>query len=127
MALATPTASSVRLVINVPSTVADEDIDEFIADAAALVSRCSAVLALDEVTQKAIVKYVTAHLLSQRFGTAGPLISKALGDASESYAAGVRTYGTGLMSTFYGQQAVALDPTGCLERVGKMKPTFQLV
>lgn len=118
MPLSTPSVADVRLIIDTP--VSDAAITAAISDAALIVGRCSAVADATAATQQAIIKYVVAHLLSARAGASGPLKSKSLGDASETYAQG-GTYGMQLSSTFYGQQAIMLDPTGCLATLGKTK------
>jgi len=119
VALSTPSVADVRLIIDTP--VSDAVITATIADAALIVGRCSAVANYGTDVQQAIIKYVTAHLLSIRSGAApGPLTSKSLGDASESYGGGA-TSGTQLAASAYGQQAILLDPTGCLATLGKTK------
>ncbi len=114
-----PSATEVRAIITIPASVVDATVEGFIDDAEALVSQCSVVASSSATKQKAIIKWVTAHMLSNLYGTAGPLGSKALGDASKSYASGFRQYGSGLASTHYGQQALLLEPTGCLANLGK--------
>lgn len=116
-----PSVADVRAIIVIPASVTDEVVEGFIDDAEALVSQCSAVASATDVVQKAILKYVTAHMLANLYGTTGALQSKALGDASKSYGSGSRTFGTGLAGTHYGQQALLLDPTGCLARLGRQR------
>ena len=125
MTIATPTVAEVRVVI--VTALDDAGVQATIDDAALLVEVCPGVVSASEARQKAIVKWVTAHLLSQRSGTAGPLSSRSHGDASESYAAGFRTFGMALTSSFYGQQAIMLDDSGCLRTLGQVKARFRVL
>lgn len=59
----------------------------------------------------ALQKWLAAHLVASHDGT---ITSDKLGDAARTY--GRATLGTGLSGTMYGQQAMALDTTGCLTR-----------
>ncbi len=127
MAMTQPTATEVRAVIDLPASVADLTIDAFVDDAEALASQCAAVLSSDATIQKAILKWLTAHMLSGRYGTSGSLVSKSLGDASESYSDGSRTFGQGLASTHYGQMALQFDASGCLARLGRQKVDFYVL
>ena len=122
MTTASPTAGAVRLVISLPSSISDSDIDEFILDAVAVADQCPGVASLSEAVQKSIVKYITAHLLSQRYGGGGSVSQESLGDASKSYSVATPVSATGLESSSYGRQALLLDSTGCLARLGRAKP-----
>lgn len=110
--VATPTPTEVRTIIT--TSLDDAALTVFIADAAMMVDQCPKVAAYPDAQQKAIVRWVTAHLIAvtAQGGVAGQLTSKSLGDASESYASGA--VGSDLKSSPYGQQAIALDPSGCL-------------
>jgi len=114
--VATPTVADVRSVIS--TTLSDEQVDLMIQDAVLIVSKCPAVLKANSDRQKAIVKWVAAHLISQRTPEA-QVTQRSLGDASETFARA--TLGVGLAGTFYGQQAILLDPSGCLERLGRQR------
>ncbi len=57
-----------------------------------------------------IARYLAAHIFQIQHGV---LTSKTAGAASESYAA---TLGIGLLGTLHGQQAMLLDPNGCLAK-----------
>ncbi len=57
-----------------------------------------------------IARYLAAHVFQIQHGV---LTSKTAGAASESYAA---TLGKGLLGTLHGQQAMLLDPNGCLAK-----------
>lgn len=113
-----PTPTEVRVIITTP--LDDTSVQVFIDDAAMIADQCPKVATYPIAQQKAIVRWLTAHLLANaNKGAAGQLTSKSLGDASESYASG--SAGVDLASTSYGKQAIALDPSGCLERVGKKR------
>lgn len=125
MALTKPTVAAVRVVIS--TTLTDAGVQAMIDDAELIVRQCPAVADLDTDHQAAIVKWVAAHLISQQGGTAGPLTSKTMGDASESYAAGFRQYGVQLTGSFYGQQALLLETSGCLAKIGKTRAFVQVL
>src|SRR5690554_2459596 len=105
------TKPSADMVIQLTGTGLPEDVVAgIIDDAALLVERC--ISKLDGPRQTAIIKWVAAHLIAS-----GPdlmLKSERLGNASDTYA--TATLGDGLKGTTYGQQALALDPNGCLAR-----------
>lgn len=117
--LTKPTPSEVRTIIT--TSLDDASIQVFIDDAELIGHGCPVLDTYPTSHQKAIVRWLTAHLIASvaKGGVAGQITSKSLGDASESYAAG--QLGSDLASTSYGKQAIALDPSGCLERVGKMR------
>lgn len=73
--------------------------------------------------QAAIVKYLAAHLALSALG--GQKTQRALGDASETQAPGV--LGMTLSGTTYGQQALALDTSGCLARLGRPGAKFEVL
>lgn len=125
MPLATPTATEVKAVI--PVTLADAAVDAFIADAVLVAEGCPAVAGYSEAKQKAIIKYLTAHLIACTPHGIGMtnVTQKSLGDASESF--GSAPVGTDLRSTSFGNQAIMLDPSGCLERVGKQRAFMEIV
>lgn len=125
MAVSLPSVEEVRAVIT--TTATDAQVEATIEDAALIVETC--VASLDEARQKAIVKYVTAHLLSVNSslasGGSGALSSQSLGDASESYA--TAALGDGLFSTAYGKKAILFDPNGCISRLGKLPTIFKVL
>ncbi len=127
MPLATPTPTEVRAVISLPTSVVDATISSFIADAVLVVDRCPGVASLSAALQTAIVKYVTAHLLSQVHGSSGSLSQESLGDAARSYAVATPTSPMGLGSSPFGRQALLLDSTGCLSKLGRSRVIFQKV
>lgn len=115
MTVALPTAEEVLVLVR-PTTLSEEEVDVIIGDAALMVEHC--VAKLSDERQAAIVKYVAAHIIATtgRGGGRGLMMSKKLGDASETYARG--TFGGGLSSSVFGKQALALDPSGCLLNLG---------
>jgi hypothetical protein len=119
MAISKPSASD---VIDLTGTsLSTAIVSALIDDAALLAENCIA--SLDATRQEAIVKWITAHLITARDG--GTLTSEKLGDASETRSIG--QLGSGLNGTIYGQQALALDTTGCLSRLGRSKATIEVV
>lgn len=117
MALTLPTREEVRAVY--PTALTDGQLDAMIADAALIAEGCVAVATYTTARQASIVKWVAAHLLASLGGALGSITQKALGDGSETYARG--QFGANLAGTLQGQQAIALDPSGCLARLGQRK------
>jgi hypothetical protein len=113
----------VRVVI--ATALTDPQVQALIDDAALIAEACPMVATYEAARQKAIVKWLTAHLISQQSGKGGQLTQKALGDASESYAAG--TMGMNLGGSRYGIQALALDPSGCLAQLGMRRASFKVL
>lgn len=113
-----PLVEDVRLIIE--TSLSDAQVQAMIDDAALLVSAC--VESLECARQTAIIKWVTAHLIANlstaTSGGAGVVTQESLGDASISYAK-PPLLGEGLKSTTYGQQAIALDPNGCIASLGR--------
>ena len=114
MALAKPELSAVRAIIG--TDLSDPQVQSVIDDAALLAEGCPKIAGYDAARQAAIVKWLAAHLIASTART-GVLTQKSLGDASESYARAQT--GMNLSGTSYGQQALALDPSGCLARLGQ--------
>lgn len=114
MAIARPTPEQVRTLVQ--TTLTDEQIEGVIDDAVLLAGPC--IENLGEDRQRAIVKYIAAHLIATtgRGGESSTLTSRKLGDASRSYARA--QLGRDLAGTALGQQAIMLDPTGCLANLG---------
>lgn len=121
MSVSTPSVAEVRTIIS--TTLADASITAIIADAALLAENCPVIEGYSVALQKAIVKWLAAHFISAQKG--GQLMQKTLGDASESYAAPQTLMG--LNGSVYGQQAILLDASGCLERLGKLKVKFKVL
>ena len=116
-----PTIADVRLILS--TAASDAAITAMIADAALLVENC--IGGMVDARATAIIKWVAAHLLSSRVGAEVSLSSSKLGDATDSYAA--PELGKGLAGTTYGQQALALDPSGCLAGIGIAPVGFRVI
>jgi hypothetical protein len=126
--MGTPTVDEVKAILPSVGATSDVTINAFISAAGLLVGRCPVVATYEDELQTEIKKWVAAHLLSiGHTGRAGPVTQKALGDASESYASPALVGGKGLQATLYGQMAISLDPSGCLEKIGKLKATFSVL
>jgi hypothetical protein len=122
MALAKPELSAVRAIIG--TDLSDPQVQSVIDDAALLAEGCPKVAGYDAGRQAAIVKWLSAHMIASTAKT-GVLTQKSLGDASESY--GRAQVGLNLSGTTYGQQALALDPSGCLARLGQRSAFVQVL
>jgi len=120
MATQKPTVAVVRLIVE--GDFSDIQVQSVIDDAALMVEACVANYSADR--QSAIIRWVTAHLFSMmpegRFVT-----SSKLGDASESYSA--PKLGDSLAGSPFGQQALMLDTSGCLARIGRAIATVEKV
>jgi hypothetical protein len=102
----------------------DAQIQIYLDDAVLMVEHC--VGGWTEARYWAIVRWVTAYLMDNiSKGGAGGLASDSLGDASRSYFTGA--LGAGLAENGYGLKALALDTTGCLQRIGKGKATVEVI
>lgn len=121
MALSKPTAIAVKEIVTTGKS--DSVVSSIIDDAALMVEDC--VSSLTAERQEAIIKYVAAHViaLSDAKGS-GAVSSEKLGDAQKSYAAA--HLGQHIHSTSYGQQAVMLDPNGCIAQIGKRPAKVRL-
>jgi hypothetical protein len=77
-----------------------------------------------------IAAYVAAHFAdvstSGADGSAGPLKSEKMGEATDVYAVPDQTV-AGYNTTRYGQLAMALDTCGVLLNTAKQKAQFQVV
>jgi hypothetical protein len=123
VSLSLPSVEEVRAVITTALT--DAQIEAIILDASLTVDQCPAVAGYDADVQAAIIKYWTADLLSMINAQGGGAITAdRLGDASRSYS--VANLDKGAIS-YYRQQAFALDPSGCLRRLGKARATVEKV
>ena len=115
-----PTAEQVKAIV--ATDLSDAVVDSIIADAFLMAERC--ITSLSDERQTAIVKWLAAHLIASTDESATVSSSK-LGDAQDTYMRA--TTGERLMGTTYGQQALALDPNGCLARLGNPRATFERV
>lgn len=122
MSVERPAASDVRVVIE--TSLSDLQIEGLITEAVLMVEKC--VSSYEAERQKAIVRWVTAYLIDNiRNQGGGGVQSDSLGDASRSYFSGA--LGEGLAENGYGLKAIALDPSGCLMRIGKSKATIEVI
>jgi hypothetical protein len=126
MALTLPTVEQVRAICPAPN-LTDAQVQSFIDDAALMAEDC--VSAQSAARQVGVIKWLAAHLISTAGvatgAASGVIQSQSLGDASESYA--VAATADMLKGTAFGQQAMLMDPTGCLANLGKRKSTFQII
>lgn len=99
-------------------------VDAVIADATLVVSENACYNAYEDARKDAIIKWLTAHLISST-SQDGSVTSEKLGDASVTYARAA--LGDGLKGTTYGQQVLLLDYNGCLTKLGRAKATFEVV
>lgn len=120
--VAKPTASDVRVVITTKLT--DDQINVIISDASLLARRC--LLPLDSETQTAMLRWLAAHMIAVvKNQGGGGVTSRSLGDASKSFS--TAGFGDRLGSTSYGQNALMLDPNGCLARLGRARASIETI
>lgn len=126
MALNLPTVEQVRAIVAAPN-LTDLQVQGFIDDAALMVEHC--VASQSDVRQAGIIKWIAAHLISLAGAVTGAasgvIQSQSLGGASESYATAATA--DMLRGTAFGQQAMLMDPTGCVANLGKRKSTFKII
>ena len=115
MALRT-NGADVKKIIDTTYT-ADEIEDSFIPPANLLVTSAigsNTTISSDLKTE--IEKWLSAHFVA----IADPRLKREeIGDAKDEYQGTIGAGSKGLMTTFYGQQAIALDPSGSLANLGK--------
>ena len=116
-----PTASDVIALTG--TDMPDAVVESIIDDAALFAEGCIASYSAER--QTAIIKWIAAHMVQSTSG-GGSLQSQKLGDASETYARSSLS-GDGLKGTHYGQQAIGLDPSGCLARKGRAPASVQVI
>jgi len=121
MALAKPTAAEVIALHDAGFASA---VVESIIDDAALLADNMCTQAYDAARQKAIVKWLAAHMIAST-NNGGVLASESLGSASDSYHRA--SLGEGLKGTVYGQQVLLLDNNGCLSRIGKPRASIEVI
>jgi hypothetical protein len=100
-----------------------ERLTSFIDDAHVLVDETLATSDLGEPRMKLLEKYLAAHLWTVAKEKGGLTMEKT-GDAMNTYRAPID--GEGLSSTRFGQQVMALDPTGLLYKVLTFSKKAQL-
>lgn len=115
MSITQPSVAAVRTLIT--TSLDDTGVQSMIDDATLVVEDCAGIVSATQTRQAAIIKWLAAHLISQQAGKGGQLTQESMGDASKSYAAGAG--GLNISATRYGQQAILLDTSGCLEAKGK--------
>ena len=120
MSISKPSAADVIALTGtgLSSTVVSAIID----DAALAAEDC--LTTLDAERQESALKWLAAHMISATSDLGSQAVSSSkLGDASDSYSKG--TLGSGINSSFYGQQAIAIAP--CLAGFGMAKSTIEVI
>lgn len=111
------------VVIEITGTRLSEPVVTMLIEQAALISK-KCIENLPPELQEAIVMWLAAHLVATTGDSSGTVTTRKLGDAQKSWARA--TVGEGLKGTSYGQQALLLDPCGCLSRLGKPTATVEV-
>lgn len=116
MTLSLPEASDVQQIVK--TSLGADTLRAMIADAALIVEDCASIATYTPQRQQAIIKYVVAHMITTtgQGGNSARLSGRRLGDASQTYR--TQALGPNLAGTTYGEQALALDPSGCLATIG---------
>ena len=112
--------TTAELVGSLLAVTASMDLEPFIATAHNLVDQveeCDS--SLSATTLELIERWLAAHF----YAVANPqhVNSKSIGGASKSFALG--QLGERVHSTYYGQQAILLDTSGCLEKITSERAT----
>jgi hypothetical protein len=108
--MARTTATDVKVIID--TNLSDSIVNAFISDANLLVTNVFGISSgLSDATLTSIEKWISAHFIATTRDR----------QASEEYVKDAKIKytgitGTGLESTFYGQQALTLDTTGLLRK-----------
>lgn len=113
--------ADVKLIVSTDLT--DPAIEFFIDLAEAATARCASQWSASLTDQ--INTLVAAHMIETSPQGAKTVSSVSLGDASETYLRA--SLGEGLRSSVWGQQALLLDPTGCLRRLGSMRASLERI
>lgn len=114
------TVDDVKLIID--TSLTDAQITVFLAMATTLVTdKLADKTCLSDDAKDQIETLLAAHFLSMRDQR---VASEKVGDASFTYQGQTGMF---LKSTFYGQQAIALDCSGTLEGLGKVKMEWEVV
>lgn len=115
------TGDEVKEIIN--TTLTSAQLAPFITAANLLVTKkCSAAgYSTDEL--KEIERWLAAHFASVRDPSSSALVSKTIGEASETYQVGKGSSSVSfsLETTRYGAQALLLAYAGCLNSLGRQK------
>ena len=115
------TDPEVKQIINTDITT-----DPFITTANVLVNKIEANGISDSGHLKEIERWLAAHFVAVRDNRAAGLSDFSVGDADEKYLKSSFALTKGLGSTYYGQQAVALDTSGTLVSLGKGRAQFSV-
>lgn len=117
--------ATLRAYITIPT---DLNVDQYIADASTLMTaRLGATPAASEELATLIEKNLAAHLYTIAQENGG-LMSKKVGESTETYASAGKV--TGIGSTRFGQMVLALDTTGSFADMadsGKRKAQFRIL
>ena len=97
-------------------------VDTLIEDAVLMAGNC--LKHYGEDRQTAIIKWLAAHLVASTDDGA-ELASESVDGASHSFSRPAP--GEGLRGTSFGRQALALDYRGCLDGIGKRRPTVEVI
>lgn len=109
-----PLAADIRKIVSAPESV---DLAPIAEAADLIVDGCTASSSYTAERIAAIKKWVGAHLFaSTDMGRESRLVSETLVDLSQTFAVSV---GKGFHLTTYGQQAMLLDPDGCLAQLSQ--------
>ena len=115
------TVADVKLIVT--TSLSDPAIEFFIGLAEAATAQCATGWS-DDLTDK-INTLVAAHFIETSPDGAQTVTSVKLGDASETYLRS--SLGEGLKGSMWGKQALLLDTTGCLQRLGNPRATLERI
>jgi len=115
MALRT-NGADVKKIIDTTQTASEIE-DAFIPPANLLVTQAlGSNTDISSALKTEIEKWLSAHFVAIR----DPRIQQEkMGDATDTYRGTIGANAKGLEATYYGQQAIALDPTGSIANLGK--------
>lgn len=102
-------------------TTSRTDLQPFIMAANLLITDILGSSDLSTAQLKEIERWLAAHFVSISDGGSGEVIEKEVGETRIKYAV---VMGKNLGNTRYGQQALFLDTTGLLSKVGKSRARF---
>lgn len=118
------TADEVKAIINTDAS----DLQPYIIAAYRVVRDNLSSTKADKFTKKEVMRWLAAHFLAMEPGNEGRVQEKEVGEAREVYVTDTgEATGLALGLTRYGQQAIALDPTGKLKAAGKRSATFKAI
>lgn len=120
--MARVTPNDVNAILHT-DTISDSVLDSYINIANSIVTdNFSSTDALSDSELVEIERWLTAHLIAITKARMG--VKEKLGDAEITYAG---AFGTGLLSTPYGQTVSMLDTTGTLAALGKKKISIKAI